>query len=335
MTSAWLPASMWCTPPACESWRTPPACACLSRGARLRRANRGVALQPSRPAFTLTELLVVVAIILGLMTLLGSAVSAARTGAKVSSTRATIDKLNTILASQLATYDSRPVDLLGCPTGTSKNAYRAWFIRRNMITGDMPDRWTDVQYMAANPAQFQSSAQRAYISIWNSLTATQQTAVPTNNASAECLFMVVMRGGIAGCLDCGSLRTSQIGDQDGDGMPEFWDDWGNPIGYLLWAPALELPPGSGARFFSGSRALDTPWTGTNRPTLGMRPVIYSAGPDGINGYDRQGEAATLFAGTTPVIGADCGSSQTTAGGQAGSTDNRGDNITNLDAEAKQ
>jgi prepilin-type N-terminal cleavage/methylation domain-containing protein len=292
---------------------------------------------PSRPAFTLTELLVVVAIILGLMTLLGSAVSAARSGAKVSSTRATIEKLNTILATQLATYDSRPVDQSGRPAGTSASAYRAWFIRRNMITGDMPDRWTDVQYMAtpANGWVPQSAAQRAYISIWNSLASAQQTAVMANNASAECLFMVVMRGGIAGCLDCGSLRTSQIGDQDGDGMPEFWDDWGNPIGYLLWAPALELPPGSGTRFFSGSRALDTPWTGTNRPTLGMRPVIYSAGPDGINGYDRQDEGATLSAGTTPVIGANCGSSLTTAGGQAGSTDNRGDNITNLDAEAKQ
>lgn len=288
-----------------------------------------------RRGFTLTELLVVVAIILGLMTLVGGAVSGARTSVKANATRQLIDKLNTILTTQLATYDSKSADMSGCPSATSKSQYRAWFIRRNMITGDIPDRWTDVQYMAANASQFPSSIQRTYIQIWNSLSSAQQTTVMANNASAECLFMIVMRGGIADCLDCGALRTAQVGDQDGDGMPEFWDEWGSPIGYLLWAPGLELPAGSGNRFFSGTRALDTPWTGTNRTTLGMRPVIYSAGPDGLNGYDRQSEAVTLSAGTSPIIGADCGTSQSTAGGLDGSTDYRRDNITNLDAEAKQ
>jgi hypothetical protein len=317
------------------------------------------------------------------MSLLGAAVSAARNSSKISSTRATIDKLNTILTTQLATYDSRNVVVPAMlPSGTpTRSSYRAWFIRRNMITGDMPDRWTDVQYMAtpANGWVPQSPAQRAYISIWNSLTSTQQTAVMASNASAECLFMVVMRGGIADCLDCGSLKTSQIGDQDGDGMPEFWDDWGNPIGYLLWAPDLELPAGSGRKFFSGART-PIPFQGEDinangvldpgedvngnvqidqaSPTLGLRPLIYSAGPDGRNGFERWQEIATL---KLPVdntgspmglpIGRDCGNPQAAipgnlspppivrAGGQetvSGDTTNyRADNITNLDVEAKQ
>jgi prepilin-type N-terminal cleavage/methylation domain-containing protein len=325
-------------------------------------------VMPSRPAFTLTELLIVVAIILGLMTLLGSAVSAARTGAKVSSTRATIEKLNTILATQLATYDSRPVDVSGCPSGTSRNAYRAWFIRRNMITGDMPDRWSDVQYMANNPAQFTSPAQKTYISIWNSLTPPQQniqTGVNQNNGSAECLFMIVMRAGIADCLDCGALRTSDIGDEDLDGMPEFWDAWGSPISYLLWAPAVELPAGSGLSFFSGLRVLDAqPFalSGSIRPSLGMKPLIYSPGPDGRSGIERHStlngaskiDISHLSFGSSPLAGWNCGnhtittpidsnsSAFSSAGGKdtqpvpsTDTTDYRADNITNLDAEAKQ
>jgi prepilin-type N-terminal cleavage/methylation domain-containing protein len=326
---------------------------------------------PSRPAFTLTELLVAVAIILLLMTLIGGAVSAARTGAKVSSTRATIEKLSTILATQLATYDSRSVDVSGCPSGTSRNAYRAWFIRRNMITGDMPDRWTDVQYMADNPAQFTSPAQRTYISIWNSLTPSQKTntGVPKNNGSAECLFMIVMRGGLADCLDCGALRTSDIGDEDLDGMPEFWDAWGNPISFLLWAPAVELPAGSGLSFFSGSRSLDAePFasSGSIRTSLGMKPLIYSPGPDGKSGIDRHStrtgsppdesktDISHLSFGSSPLAGWNCGNykittaidSNSSAFSSAGAkdtkpvpstdtTDYRADNITNLDAEAKQ
>lgn len=399
MTSAWLPASMWCTPPACESWRRPPACECLSRGARLRRANRGVALQPSRPAFTLTELLVVVAIILGLMTLLGSAVSAARTGAKVSSTRATIEKLNTVLTTQLATYDSRPAPrpagIVYTTGSAARSPARAWYIRRSMITGDLPDRWTNVEYMYNNsdlyaspvaPATLQfpkeslTSPQKTYLGIWNSVvTAGQAATVKANNSSAECLFMIIMRGGIADCLDCGALKTSQIGDQDGDGMPEFWDDWNNPIGFLLWAPDLELPSGSGLQFFSGPRR-PTPFLGEDQngnalldsgedvngngrldavtPALGLRPLVYSGGPDGKNGYERWGEIATLSlpvnssgAPTGVPIGVDCGNPfaavppnltpqpLTSMGGKqtvsGDSADYRGDNITNLDAEAKQ
>jgi prepilin-type N-terminal cleavage/methylation domain-containing protein len=353
MTSAWLPASMWRTPPAYESWRTPPACECLSRGARLRRAHRGVALQPSRPAFTLTELLVVVAIILGLMTLLGAAVSAARNSGKISSTRATIEKLNAILTTQLATYDSRSVDASLLPGSiANKSAARAWYIRRNLISGDMPDRWTDVAQMVTGTTVAAintstsgttflplTSTQRSYVAIYSSASVAPSPAF----AGAECLFMIIMRGGIADCLDCGALRTSDIGDKDNDGMPEFWDAWGNPIGFILWPYAVELPAGSGSRFFSGSRSPSDPFASSGpspSPTLGMRPLIYSAGPDGEYSLDRQNETGNLNAGSNPV-GRDCGNwnvaPTSLAAGSApvGGIDYRADNITNLDAEAKQ
>lgn len=304
-----------------------------------------------RRGFTLVELLVAIAIILVMVTLASVAASAARTSSRETSTRALIERLSGVLMQQLQSYDSRTIDMSGIPSGMSTSAYRAWFIRRNLISGDMPDRWTDVKYMAENPAQFTTPAQRVYINIWQSLTPAQQAdtgpdsvAVQRKNSSAECLFMVLMRGGIGDCLSCGPLQNAQIGDEDGDGMPEFWDSWNNPIGFLLWAPALELPATTSQLFFTGARALDAnPFasSGPIRPTLGMRPLIYSTGLDGQSGLDRTNEAVTLSMGTGPV-GRDCGNplgAASNAGGPSTDANNpataRADNITNFDTEARQ
>ena len=315
---------------------------CGSRGISRRSASLAHPLSPSRPAFTLTELLISVAIILILVAMVASAVSAARTSAKVNATRATIDKLNAILMTQLATYDYRSVDqstLDGITDiGEIKNtsARRGWYIRRTMITGDMPDRWNDVAYIATYSKIFSSPTQQTYRSIWTSGTAAGKT--PTAQfEGAECLFMIVMRGGIADCLDCGSLRTSEVGDVDSDGMPEFLDAWGQPIDYILWCPAIDLPGQSGNKFFSGARAPDDPFpaTGTpTTPTLRLRPLIYSAGPDGQYSVERKPGSSTLDVGTKPV-GRDCGNWSVDPTLSCGITSaGSADNITNLDAEAK-
>ena len=299
-----------------------------------------------RPAFSLVELLVALTVVLVLMSLVGSAVSAARTSQKMAATRSTIDKIALILTTHLDRYDAKPVPMTGIPSGISKNAYRAWFVRRNMISGDMPDRWADVKYMADNAATFRpdglSAAQRTYVNIWNGLSASQKLIVPQQYGSSECLFMAVMNGGLADCLNCMALKTSDVGDKDGDGMMEFWDAWQNPIEFLLWAPAVELPAGSGTKFFSGSRSLDDafPSSGTVRLALGMKPLIYSAGPDGLSGIERASDAATLALGSSPT-GRNCGNpldaTVSRSGGLAlsSTTDPRQDNVTNLDLEARQ
>jgi prepilin-type N-terminal cleavage/methylation domain-containing protein len=302
----------------------------------------------NRRAFTLVELLVTLTLILLLMGLVLGAVRAAQTTQKSAATRLLIDKINTIVMQQFDSYGSKNVDetvLSSLSSSIADRSHaRAWHIRRNMISADLPDRWTDVQFMAtpANNWTPQSASQRTYIAIWNAAVAANRT--PTSQyAGAECLFMIVMRGGLADCLDCGDLRTAQIGDQDtdsngniiGDGMPEFLDAWGNPIGFILWPAAVELPPGTGV--FTG--ALDQPFAGTPppRPSLGMRPLIYSAGPDGEYSFDRASETGNLSAGTGP-LGRDCGNWQqgpTLNSAGLAAPDYRADNITNFDAEAKK
>jgi hypothetical protein len=273
-------------------------------------------------------------------------VSNVRTTQKANATRDMIAKLDRVISAQIETYDSRPVspaelataDLPPDSTGIKYFACkRAWHIRRNLISADIPDRWSDVKYMTdmamATPPKWlpRSPFQRTYIALWDATTKT--APVPTSQfAGAECLFMIVMQSGVANCLDCGSLTTSQVGDKDGDGYMEFLDAWGNPIGYILWAPAYQAS-GKGSLFFTG---LDDPYGAANvRPSLGMRPLIYSAGPDGEYGLNRNNETETLGSKDDPY-GAACGnplmSPTSSAGGPlAGAADN----ITNFDAEAKQ
>ncbi|MEX0689141.1 MAG: type II secretion system protein, partial [Pirellulales bacterium] len=154
-----------------------------------------------RQAFSLVELLVAITIILVLMGLMGAAVSAARGSQKKQATQALIGKLDAVIQQQFSTYAG--LDVLA-----ASPALRAVELRRQ-VTGDLPDRWVDVKFMADNAAQFTSPHQQAYIAVWNSMT----TKPSADYAGAECLFMIVMRGGIANCLDCGDLAGSSIGDK--------------------------------------------------------------------------------------------------------------------------
>jgi len=276
-----------------------------------------------RKGFTLVELLVVITIILVLMALMGAGVSAARSSQRTQATRAIIAKLDAIVSQQYASYAS--LDLPGVPPRSRPDELR------KRVTRDMPDRWTDVKQVAANASALSSRHQRSYFAVWNSL-----NPPPANNAfdshpnrdkyaGAECLFMIVMRGGIANCLDCSDVAAERIGDKDGDGAFEFQDSWGNPIGYILWPAALELPSDSGTKFFSQTPPFSPTATGR-----GMRPLIYSPGPDGEYGLERNNEAGNLAAGVS------CGNPAsaptiTSAAPQEGAADN----ITNFDAEARR
>ena len=272
----------------------------------------------ARRAFTLVELLVVVSIILVLMGLMASAVSAARGSQKKQATQALIAKLDMIIQQQYSTYASRNIP------GATTSAARGVGLRK-MATGDLPDSWADVAYMASNASQFTSSPQRAYVAIYNAAVAANNT--PTSDYSdAECLFMIVMQGGIANCLDCGELKTTEKGDTDSDGFFEFLDAWGQPLRYVLWPAGLELPPGSG-KFFSTNLPISSAAAGRT-----MRPLIFSGGVDQTN-------STAVNGGSNLQLGVKCGDptdpTVSTFGGKEASAggDLRADNITNLDAEA--
>lgn len=252
--------------------------------------------------YSLTELLVVMAIILTLTSLAAAGVSAATGSQKRYRTAALIGKLDTIIATQYAEYASRNVDV---PTGGSRSA-----ILRAIASGDLPDTWTVVSSMATRPDAELTPHQRAYKAIWNSILDSDKARIALTNASAECLFMIVMQGGVADCLDC-RLSRIDVGDQDGDNMPEFLDAWGSPIAFVFQPSGLKLPAGSSEAFFSSAEPFSAtvPSLGEGKGGL-IRPLIFSAGPD--RSYGLLADAAAIAGDGTNA-----------------------DNITNFDEEAKR
>jgi prepilin-type N-terminal cleavage/methylation domain-containing protein len=269
-----------------------------------------------RAAFSLVELLVVISIMLVLMAMVGAGVSAARVSQKKQATQSLIARLDEVIKQQFNTYSSRSVPATVL-TGTNKSAARATYLRK-LASAEMPDSWEDVKAIASGSAGVpRTPPQDAYVGVYQSVN-------PSNTfADAECLFMIVMQGGVADCLDCASLKMSEKGDADGDGAFEFLDAWGNPIRYVLWPAALELPRGSG-KFFSTTPPFSS---GTPAPAKGgtMRPLIFSGGPDGTNAIRVNGTGNL-------TAGAQCGDP---TGSDVGGPEGIGaiDNITNLDAEA--
>jgi len=270
--------------------------------------------------FSLVELMVALGIVLVLMTLGGAAISAARVGSAKQRTQATIATIDAILQQH---FSSREAHRIGAALAGGD-----WGARiRRQITADMPDNWAEVQQIRRLRTEFNSPRHRAYVTIWNQLN-------PTNDfGEAECLFMILTQGGLADCLACGGLENVRKGDKDGDGALEFWDEWDEPIRYVLWPAGFELPRGQ--RFFSPAKPFgDVGPTGTAGRTV--RPLVFSGGPSRM-------ASTAVHAGSYLRLGDACGDpSHGTIAGLGGfapvgtnQTDFRGDNITNFDGEVKR
>ena len=271
-----------------------------------------------RTAFTLTELLVVIATVILLMSLVLAGVSSARSSQQKNQTRATISKINEILMAQWRTYPSQSVV---APSGWNNDQYKRW----NRITGDIPPNWVDVAEIAGDTT-FKTRAQNTYRRFL-----AQNTPNP-QYADAECLFLSVMYGGFAGCLDCAGLRSGKdFKDTDGDNCPEFIDAWGKPLGFVLWPVGLRAP-GSSSNFFDTNSSGD-------QLTFGLRPLIFSAGPDGSYGIDVGGgvesDSSTQSFSNLSFVRQSNFPPPNTSLGSASNPSTAADNITNFDAEFRR
>jgi prepilin-type N-terminal cleavage/methylation domain-containing protein len=268
-----------------------------------------------RQAFSLVELLVAITIILVLMALMGAGLSAARSSGAKQKTLATISAIDAIVQRHFVACESNAATA-GLPGDRGA-------VLRQIVTADMPDSWAEVRHMKANASRFGSARHRRYV-------ATLDVVQPTDQfSSAECLFMIVMQGGLADCLACSSLDLASKGDKDGDGAPEFLDAWGEPIHYVLWPGGFESP--LGVKYFSTTPPFDG-GTAAAAPGGTMRPLIFSGGPDKLG-------STNINAGSYLGMAANCGNPQvapiTTLGGPDSGTDSREDNVTNLGTEVRR
>ena len=219
-------------------------------GQDLTRKPRG-----ERSAFTLVELMVVIAIIATLASMLLGAASLSMGTARQARTEALVSRLHTLLSEHYDSFRHRRVELNSQTLDAVRRsgdrralAAARLLATREQLRMELPDRWSDIllnevglpggdgepQYLAERPAishMFLRRFKRAA-----NTGATRQDLVA--NQGAECLYLIIMIAAGDG-ESPGLFKESEIGDTDGDGAPEFIDGWGNPIQFLRWAPGFE------------------------------------------------------------------------------------------------
>lgn len=215
------------------------------QGQRQATTDPAARLQRCR-AFTLLEILVVVAIISVLIALAAVALGRAVSSARAAATRSTISKINAILEqrrdafSRLKPSPQRVRDMqsyygLASPklaeTVFRKLAYKALF----------PQRVEDL-YGADGAPGGTGAAQDA------PLAAKLPSPLPPHVSSAELLYLAVTEGSLLGGEEVATdqFSTSEVADTDGDGMKEFVDGWGRPIRFYRWPTRLIRPAAAGA-----------------------------------------------------------------------------------------
>lgn len=253
-------------------------------------------------AFTLVELLIVMAFI----ALLAGAVSVAMFGvledAKGQRTKAQITKIDSFVMDRWDSYRTRSIPFIQpIPPGTSpaQAASVRLLALRELMRIELPDRKSDLVDPNGGPIP----------PVWVKPTATYKSYLrkikptwTTDLEGSECLYLILssIQDGSNRALDF--FVPSEIGDLDGDGMREILDAWGNPIDFLRWAPGFgRLPYGSNLGFISDRQRppdlfpdasqpdefdpfkVDPRWKDANPlndPFL-LFPLICSSGSDGI------------------------------------------------------
>jgi len=271
--------------------------------------------------FTLVELLVTVTIIGILASIVLGAVQAARESARHVKTRSTITKLHSIVMERYESYRTRRVPINSVGANPLVAAQARLLAIRDIMRMEMPERWSD---LSSNPISGvpQPALFRAYRRRYNQAKFKCEAKYPVGTyrnqsqerlnrySSAECLYMIVTMGGGPDARD--QFHDSEIGDADGDTLPEFHDAWGNPILFLRWAPGLTdsdlqtqvffEDPSNPGDYVQDPAALQKaavedhdPYDYRNVHSLmyprsyagpyayRLVPFIYSAGPDGV--YD--------------------------------------------------
>jgi len=237
-----------------------------------RRASRQRPTAAALTAFTLVELMVVMVIITILASLSLAGMAGARQRAKIDKTRATIQKIDSVIRPMFDSYRTRRITVSG--TNRVTNATTVLTTKRGLMAREMPDSWDEVPSTMADYNALSASYKTAITRTYTNYRITSTgTAAP--NSSPECLYLIVSRSGYEpDALE--NFRAQEIIDADGDGNKEFADGWGNPIAFMRWAPGFSSPVQSNAPTAQHD-PLDPLNTDAN--AYALVPLVYSAGPD--------------------------------------------------------
>ena len=299
-----------------------------------------------KPGFTLVELLVSISIITLLASMILVALSGVQENAKADRTRAQVARIDTLISEQWDSYGERRLALTASfkqslrvgPPGVRATAgpriARARLDRmRELMRLELPDRKSDV---LTPPVGFPSSKQRAYQRKAAKLIS-QRTGMtfPVDDAGriaeldrqwtrvydyAECLYLILSQINEDDTPALSFFADNEIGDADGDGMPEIRDSWGTPIMFLRWAPGFSRTPSDTMMDLTTPQLSGVAGGPQVRPGLEdpgqpdpldpfnlsgkifkLYPLVVSAGPDlqFDIGTDNQDGNALIYANTLP------------------------------------
>ena len=215
-------------------------------------------MNSKRTAFTLMEMLVVVALLGTLLGISAAGMRVADNMARETRTRATIRKLNRFVMEKYASYQYRRV-----PGRTPEQRLSNL---RQLQRYEMPDHWDEV-HSDYSPRRVVAAA--------------RQSGKNTSEfPSAELLYQIVMSMPEADS----AFPSMEVADTDGNGLNEFVDGWGTPIYFIRW-PAGHCDDNHGAisKIQNGVDADPFDPTHVDSSAYAVFPLIYSCGPDRARG----------------------------------------------------
>jgi prepilin-type N-terminal cleavage/methylation domain-containing protein len=198
--------------------------------------------------FTLIELLVVMAIILLLSAAILVALTELQASTKKGRCQQQIKKIDQLIMQRWDELLHKPLPRISyIPTPTNIMEDRQTELnlklltaRRELLRLELPERYDD--FLTAPTVLSRSPSTTNTFN--NRLNQVDPVEARRFYQGAECLYLIlsVMQDRDSSALDF--FFPGEIGDTDNDGMPEILDGFGQPIGFLRWAPGFSYrgPP---------------------------------------------------------------------------------------------